>query len=43
MGSNDDSNSLYRFDETKDNILFLEKQYKENIGELETKIADLIR
>ncbi|XP_025409471.1 sorting nexin-29 isoform X2 [Sipha flava] len=43
IGSNDENNSLCKFDESKDHIFFLEKQYKENISELETKITDLIR
>jgi len=43
MGSNEDSNSLHRFDESRDQLLILEKQYQENIDELKTKITDLTR
>lgn len=43
IGSNEDSTSLNRFNESKDQILILEKQYKASINESETKIADLIR
>lgn len=43
MESNEDSSSLNRFNDTKDQILMLENQYKENINNLETKITDLIR
>lgn len=43
MGSNEDNTSLNRFNESKDQILILEKQYQESISEFETKIADLIR
>lgn len=43
MGSNEDSNSLSRFNDSKDQILMLENQYKDNINDLETKITDLIR
>lgn len=43
MGSNEDSNSLHRFNESKDQILMLEKQYKDNICELETKVTELVR
>lgn len=43
MGSNEDNNSLYRFNESKDQILILEERYKENINALETKVNDLIR
>lgn len=43
MGSNEDSNSLNRFDESKDQMLILEKEYKENISEFKIKITDLIR
>lgn len=42
MESNEDS-SLNRFNESKDQILILEKEYKENISEFKTKITDLIR
>lgn len=43
MGSNEDSISLNRYNESTNQILELENQYKENISEFETKIADLIR
>jgi len=43
MGSNEDSNSLHRFDESRDQLLFLEKQYQGNINGLTTKITDLTR
>lgn len=43
MGSNEDSNSLNRFSDSKDQILMLENQYKENINDLKTKITDLVR
>ncbi|VVC40089.1 Hypothetical protein CINCED_3A010372 [Cinara cedri] len=43
LESNEDCNSLHRFNESKDQILILEKQYKEKISVLETKITDLIR
>lgn len=43
MGSNEDTNSLHRFNESDDQIFISEKQYKQNISELETKITDLMR
>lgn len=43
MGSNEDSNSLHRFDESRDQLLILEKQYQGNINGLKTKITDLTR
>lgn len=43
MGSNEDTNSLHRFMESDDQIFMSERQYKENINELETKITDLMR
>lgn len=43
VGSNEDTSSLNRFNESKDQMLILEKEYKENISEFETRIADLIR
>lgn len=43
MGSNEDSNSLHRFDESRDQLLILEKQYQGDINGLKTKITDLTR
>ncbi|XP_050428502.1 sorting nexin-29 [Adelges cooleyi] len=43
LGSNDDTNSLYRAEEEKTQILMLEKQLKEKIADLETKITELVR
>lgn len=43
MGSNEDNTSLHRFNESDDQIFMSEKQYKQNISELETKITDLMR
>jgi len=41
--SNDDSNSLNMYNDSKNQILLLEEQYKKNINNLETKLTDLIR
>lgn len=43
MGSNEDNNSLHRFNESDDQIFISEKQYKQNVSEFETKISDLMR
>lgn len=43
MESNEDTNSLNRFSDSKDQILLLENQFKENINDLKTKITDLVR
>lgn len=43
MGSNEDVNSLNRYNDSKDQILMLEEQYNGKINNLETKITDLIR
>lgn len=43
MGSNEDSNSLHKYDESRDQLLILEKQYQGNINGLTTKITDLTR
>jgi len=43
MGSNEDSNSLHKFDESRDQFLILEKEYQGNINGLQTKITDLTR
>lgn len=43
MGSNEDSNSLRKFDESRNQFLILEKNYQGNINGLTTKIDDLTR
>ncbi|XP_050535243.1 sorting nexin-29 [Daktulosphaira vitifoliae] len=43
LGSNDENNSLNKYDNSNDQLLLMEKHFQEKTSELEAKITELVR